>query len=54
MQKTPVKHGAEEAADAVDAEGVERIVVLEERLQTDHGVADDAGEQADGQARPAG
>ena len=42
--------GADEAADAVDAEGVERVVVAERALQPRHRPeADDAGDDADDQ-----
>src|SRR6185437_358068 len=40
---------AEEAADAVDAESIERIIVLEEGLQANDGIANDARQQSDGQ-----
>ena len=46
------EQGAQEAADAVDAEGVERIVILEDGLQADRGIANDAGDQSDGQSAP--
>src|SRR5207244_9102086 len=39
--------GAQKAADAVNAESVESIVVLDERLTGDNDVADHAGNQAD-------
>src|SRR5206468_2671501 len=42
------EYRAEETTHAVDAEGVERIVVFAGRLQEHRSVADAAGEQADG------
>ena len=45
--KTPVQSAPDEAADAVAAEGVERVVVAELLLhEGDHDEADDAGEAA--------
>ena len=38
----------EETAHAMDAEGVERVVVFARRLEQDRGVANATGEQADG------
>src|SRR5262249_29813577 len=46
------EHGAEKAADAVHAERVKGVVVLEEWLHAYGDIADDTGNEADREAAP--